>query len=68
MVMSKIRSCRGQAPTCPILLRNVVETVFPIQSIERQNAEIDENGYCTDAIDPVTDNEVVPSLGTVWKR
>ena len=64
--MSKIRSCRGQPPTCPVLLRNVVETLFPIKNIERQNIEMDENEYSADAIDPVTDNKV--NLGTFWKR
>ena len=37
----------------------MVETLFPIQSIERQNIEIDENEYSMGAIDLVTDNEVV---------
>ena len=59
VVMCKIRICIGQAPTCSVLLRKVVETLFPIQIIERQNVEIDENEYSTDAIDPVADIEVI---------
>ena len=57
--MFKIKSCRGQAPTFPVLLRNVVETLFPILSIERQNVQIDENEYSTHAVDPGMDNEVI---------
>ena len=37
----------------------MVETLFPIQSIERQNVKKDENEYSTDAINPVTENEVI---------
>ena len=42
-----------------ILLRNVVETLFPIQSNERENVEVDGSAGSTDAIAPVTDNEVI---------
>ena len=59
VVMFKIKSCRGQAPTYRVLLRNVVKTLFPIQSNKKENIEVDENANSTDAIDIVTDNEVI---------
>lgn len=32
LVMSKVRGPKGQAPTCPTLLKHVVETLFPTQN------------------------------------
>ncbi|XP_049315861.1 uncharacterized protein LOC125779263 [Bactrocera dorsalis] len=42
LVMTKIRGDKGQAPTCPALLKTVVETLFPTQPLENRTARVQE--------------------------
>uniref|UniRef100_A0A034WR48 Putative 115 kDa protein in type-1 retrotransposable element R1DM n=1 Tax=Bactrocera dorsalis TaxID=27457 RepID=A0A034WR48_BACDO len=54
IVMTKVRGHKGQAPTCPKLLKTVVETLFPAQPAEEYRLE--ENGTVPT---PITDKEVL---------
>ncbi|XP_054083381.1 uncharacterized protein LOC128920325 [Zeugodacus cucurbitae] len=38
IVMSRIKGGKSEAPTCPILLKTVVETLFPSQPVENRQA------------------------------
>lgn len=55
IVMTKVRGNKGQAPTCPTLLKSIVQTLFPTQSVQmRYNKEI-----VATAVPMVTDKEVI---------
>ncbi|XP_049316707.1 uncharacterized protein LOC125779399 [Bactrocera dorsalis] len=55
IVMSKIKDYKGQAPTCPSLLKTVVQTLFPTQLLQRQ--QIKESGATNAPL--VSDQETI---------
>ncbi len=58
LVMSKVRGPKGKAPTCPALLKSVVETLFPTQPTREEERFLPEESDRI-AIPVVTDMEVI---------
>ena len=56
--MSKIRGDKGQMPTCPVLLKAVVETLFPAQQTQARGEQPSDNPEPPLFL-PVDDNEIV---------